>query len=264
MRLFGGKLDVVVAASSANESFSILQTTPSPHIESKAEGNVHALMRIPALDVEQTFESRIQLEYATSNLSFQLDHKKAGISVALSNDEFCRAAKFWETRDPLIKRTSERILGSSHDIEEFVSRAFTWVRDNVKLREPQPSRFGAAHAIRELAGDCDEMSDLFIALCRASNVPCRRVVGLFYHGRQSEPRLFDWHAWAEVRGLGDVWIPFDPSLNFFASTSERHLPRCCMGIRSNYPLRRMTWRSEPDKSPTLNDDDVEAVAVAPS
>lgn len=264
MRLVGGKLDVVVAASSANESFSILQAVPSPHIESKAEGNVHALTRIPALDAEQTFESRIELEYVTSNLSFQVDQKISQVSLAKSNDEFCRAGKFWETRDPLIKRTSERLNRSSRDMEDFVSHAFTWVRDNVKLREPQPNRFGAAHAIRELAGDCDEMSDLFIALCRASNIPCRRVVGLFYHGRQSEPRPFDWHAWAEVRGSGDAWIPFDPSLNFFASISDRHLPRCCMGIRPDYPLRRLTWRSQPDKSPTLNEDDVETVTAEPS
>jgi hypothetical protein len=36
-----------------------------------------------------------------------------------------------------------------------------------------------------------------------------------------------------------------------------------MGRRSDYPLRRLTWRSQPEKSPTLNDDDVESITVLP-
>jgi hypothetical protein len=58
-----------------------------------------------------------------------------------------------------------------------------------------------------------------------------------------------------------VWVPFDPSLNFFATISERHLPRCRMGRRSDYPIRRLTWRSRPDKPAVLNDDDIGSITV---
>jgi len=219
---------------------------------------------IPELDAEQIFESRIELEYVTSDRSFELDQRTSAINLAQSNDSYCKNDKFWETKDPLIRRTSERIHGSSRDTGDFLSRTFAWVRDNMKLRDPQPNRLGAARAIRELIGDCDEMSDLFIALCRAANVPSRRVVGIFYHGQRSESRPFDWHAWAEVQVSKDVWVPFDPSLNYFAAISDRHLPRCCMGRRSDYSLRSLTWRSRPDKFPTLNDDDVEAITALSS
>ena len=236
---------------------------PSPRIENKTEDNMHALVRIPELATEGTFESMIELEYVTSNRSFKLERGLSSVNLAQSTDSYCKNDKFWETKDLLVRRTSESIRGSSRDVGEFLSRAFVWVRDNVRLREPQPKRLGAAYAIRELKGDCDELSDLFIALCRAASIPSRRVVGLFYHGRMTEPRPFDWHAWAEVQVSGDVWIPFDPALNFFAAISDRHLPRCCMGRRSDYPLRRLTWRSQPEKSPTLNDDDVESITVLP-
>ena len=221
-------------------------------------------MSIPELDAEQVFESRIELEYVTSDRSFELDQRTSAINLAQSNDSYCKNDKFWETKDPLIRRTSERIHGSSRDTGDFLSRTFAWVRDNMKLRDPQSNRLGAARAIRELIGDCDEMSDLFIALCRAANIPSRRVVGIFYHGQRSESRPFDWHAWAEVQVSKDVWVPFDPSLNYFAAISDRHLPRCCMGRRSDYSLRSLTWRSRPDKFPTLNDDDVEAITALSS
>ena len=264
VRLVGGKLDIIIVAPSASGSCSNLRATPSLRTELKAEGNLHALVSIPELDPEQSFESRVALEYVTLDRSFKLDQSALPISLAQSNDSYCKNDKYWETKDPLIKRTSEKIRNSSTDTGDFLLRTFAWVRDNMKLRDPQPTRLGAARAIREQIGDCDEMSDLFIALCRAVNVPSRRVVGIFYHGQRSESRPFDWHAWAEVQVSKDVWVPFDPSLNYFATISDRHLPRCCMGRRSDYPIRRLTWRSHPDKFPTLNDDDIETITALSS
>ena len=213
-------------------------------------------MKVPELDAKQAFDSRIDVEYTTSTLAFELDKL---IQLSDPPDEHCRRDRFWETKDPLIRRAAERIMHSSLDINDFLLNTFTWIREKVKLLDPQSKRLGAASAIRELTGDCDELSDLFIAICRAANIPCRRVVGLFYHGR--EARSFDWHAWAEVRTGKDTWIPFDPSLGFFASISERHLARCCMGRRSDYPLRKLTWRSSPAKPAVLNDDDIEDVVL---
>lgn len=263
-RLLGGKLDVVIAAPSANLSFSILRAAPSPHVEGKAEGNTHALVKIPVLAAEQTFESRIDVEYATAPLSFQLEQAFSSTGPAQPANDYCKGDKFWETKDPLIRRTAGKIRHSSRDLADFLSNAFAWVRENVKLRDPQPARLGAARAIRERTGDCDELSDLFIALCRTENVPCRRVVGLFYRGGEDERRAFEWHAWAEVQAPVNVWVPFDLSLDFLAGISERHLPRCCMGRRSDYLIRRLSWRSRPDKSPVLNDDDVGSVNVVSS
>jgi len=263
-RLLGGKLDVVIAPPQASESFSILRAAPSPHVENKAEGNTHALVKIPVLAAEQNFESRIDVEYTTSTLRFQLDRTYSSTGFAGPAYEYCRSDKFWETKDPLIRRTADKIHRSSRDMPDFLSNTFAWVRDNMKLREPQPIRLGAARAIRERTGDCDELSDLFIALCRTRRVPCRRVVGLFYHGRKDEGRPFDWHAWSEVQAGVNTWVPFDPSLNFFATISERHLPRCVMGRRSDYPIRRLTWRFRPDKPATVNDDDIGSITVIPS
>ncbi len=249
----------MLAGQTVNQSLSILRATPSPHIEIKSEGNTHALTRIPELDTEEVFESKMIVEYAVEAKSFELDQKSVLRDPDNSLSDFCKHRKYWETKDPLIKRTAEKIRRSSDTTETYLSGVFSWIRDKVKLREPQQTRLGAAHAIRTLSGDCDEISDLFIALCRSAGIPSRRVAGVFYHGHASEGRLFEWHAWAEANLGGDIWIPFDPSLGFFASISERHIARCCIGRQSDYPIRRVTWRSHPDKSPTLNDDDIENI-----
>lgn len=249
----------MISAPASNQSFSVLRATPSPRIENKSEGNTHVITRIPELNTEQTFESRAVIEYTVTAQSFQLDRAVAPLSPEHSTNELCKHAKFWETKDPLIRRTADKIRRSSDNTGTFLSNAFSWVRDNVKLREPQQIRLGAAHTIRALYGDCDELSDLFIALCRSVGIPSRRVVGVFYHGHESEARSFEWHAWAEASPGDNAWIPFDPSLGFLASISERHIARCCIGRQSDYPIRRVTWRSQPEKPPTLNDDDIENI-----
>ena len=50
---------------------------------------------------------------------------------------------------------------------------YDWVRDNVEYKNG-PLK-GALAALRDGNGDCEELTSLFIALCRASDVPARTV-----------------------------------------------------------------------------------------
>jgi hypothetical protein len=50
---------------------------------------------------------------------------------------------------------------------------YDWVRENVDYQEGNLK--GAVAALRDGNGDCEELTSLFIALCRASNIPARTV-----------------------------------------------------------------------------------------
>ncbi len=56
---------------------------------------------------------------------------------------------------------------------EKVERIYDWVRDNIKYQEG-PFK-GALAALSDGTGDCEEMTSLFIALCRAGGIPARTV-----------------------------------------------------------------------------------------
>jgi transglutaminase-like putative cysteine protease len=58
-------------------------------------------------------------------------------------------------------------------------------------------------ALEARAGDCNELTVLFVALARAAGRPARPVAGLLRRDGR-----FYYHAWAEVY-LGD-WVPVDP------------------------------------------------------
>jgi hypothetical protein len=54
------------------------------------------------------------------------------------------------------------------------AKAFwSWTRDNVKFVNGDYR--GAMHAIEQRCGDCEEMSALFVGLCRLSGIPARTV-----------------------------------------------------------------------------------------
>lgn len=56
---------------------------------------------------------------------------------------------------------------------ETVKGFWSWTRDNVKFENGDFR--GAMHAIEQHCGDCEEMSALFVGMCRLSGIPARTV-----------------------------------------------------------------------------------------
>jgi hypothetical protein len=78
-----------------------------------------------------------------------------------------------ESTDPKIKALSKEIGEEKEMAWEKVEAYYDWVRKNVKYTPGQIK--GALAALKDETGDCEEMTSLFIALCRASDIPARTV-----------------------------------------------------------------------------------------
>jgi hypothetical protein len=65
----------------------------------------------------------------------------------------------------------------------------------------------ASEVARNLTGDCSEHSVLAAAMCRASGIPSRIVVGLVYVAKLQG---FGYHMWYEVY-VNQRWVALDPS-----------------------------------------------------
>ena len=57
---------------------------------------------------------------------------------------------------------------------ERTAAIFDWVRENVKYEFAEQIKPAVA-ALKDGQGDCEELSSLFIAICRASKIPARAV-----------------------------------------------------------------------------------------
>ncbi len=73
-----------------------------------------------------------------------------------------------------VKRVAKQIVADNpENAWTHVERIYDWVRENVEYRNG-PIRH-MKDTLKDKKGDCEEMTGLFVALCRASNIPARCV-----------------------------------------------------------------------------------------
>lgn len=78
-----------------------------------------------------------------------------------------------ESRSPKIRKLAKEIGADEEKAWKRVEAIYDWVRDHVKY-ENGPLK-GALAALKDGTGDCEELSSLFIAICRAAGIPARTV-----------------------------------------------------------------------------------------
>jgi hypothetical protein len=78
-----------------------------------------------------------------------------------------------ESNDPKIRELAKTIGVDKEKAWEHVEAIYDWVRAKIKYQEG-PIK-GALAGLRDGTGDCEEITSLFIAICRAANIPARSV-----------------------------------------------------------------------------------------
>jgi hypothetical protein len=86
---------------------------------------------------------------------------------------FLAPNKTIQSSDPKIRSLAKQIGGDEPKAWKKVEAIYDWVRDHVEYKSG-PLK-GALAALRDGTGDCEELTSLFIAICRASGVPARMV-----------------------------------------------------------------------------------------
>ncbi len=116
-----------------------------------------------------------------------------------------------ETTHPRIKRLSRELAADAASDWALVQRYYDWVRENITYREG-PLK-GALRALEDGSGDCEEMTSLFVALCRAAGVPARSVwvpghsyAEFYLEDAPGRGRWFPCQL-AGTRAFGTLWEP---------------------------------------------------------
>lgn len=91
---------------------------------------------------------------------------------------------------------------------DIVKNIYDYVIDNMEYTIHSSRRGrGAVKALQSGKGDCTEYADLFVAICRAKNIPARVVTGYTVGVDPTSSK----HNWAEVYLQEYGWVSFDPS-----------------------------------------------------
>jgi transglutaminase-like putative cysteine protease len=135
-----------------------------------------------------------------------------------------------QSRNPEVVRQAIRIAGLERDPRAIAEKINRWVYDSVTKRVTF-SVPNALDILRTRVGDCNEHTQLYVALVRSLNIPARVATGLAYvRGK------FYYHAWPEVY-LGD-WVAVDPTFGQFPADAA-HLRFAVGGLAQQAELMRL-------------------------
>lgn len=135
------------------------------------------------------------------------------VAAGKPDASYLAAAPFVEVDHPRIIKTARAF--KKKEPYEVASAIHNWVSGHIKYMGYLKQERGALYALIHRQGDCTEYMDLFAALCRARQIPVRRLVG--YHqksGAQLKPGSL--HNWCEFYHEG-VWHLADPQKNIYDS-----------------------------------------------
>jgi len=152
------------------------------------------------------------------------------IQNANSNRPELKPEPFLESDHQEIMSLAERIADGSRDPRVVAERINTWVYDSLR-KEVTVGIPSALHVVHTRVGDCNEHTQLYVALARAAGIPARIAAGLAYVDGK-----FYYHAWPEVLLRG--WVAVDPTFGQFPADAS-HLRFVNGGLGQQAELLRL-------------------------
>lgn len=133
------------------------------------------VVSIPHLPAGQVARVLVTFEVERSQILAPVDPSLFSIPKRLPRElsKYLAASPYIETRHPDIIKAAKEAVEGKESAWDQVEAIYDWVRDHVKYQNGELK--GAAAALRDKTGDCEEMTSLFIAMCRIHKIPARTV-----------------------------------------------------------------------------------------
>ena len=169
-----------------------------------ANGNDYA--EFVFADPNKDFDIRIDIKAML--LKYDLFTARRRQKTILADDaepnEFLIHEKNIEKDDPFIREIAHKIKNGDN-LAATIKNIFDYIIHTTQYINDGKSS-GALYVASKRTGECSEYADLFVALCRAKDIPARTVSGYINY-----PGIVPRHAWAEVYFEKHGWVPFDPT-----------------------------------------------------
>ena len=146
------------------------------HYRDVTGGGRQMVISIPRLRAGEVARAVLTVEVSRSSIIGPVATDALQVPVRLAAE-----LRSYLTPSPLIESTNALIRQKAADVASEHERAWSkveaiyrWVQANVEYQTGAPLK-GALAALKDGNGDCEEMTSLFIAMCRANKIPARTV-----------------------------------------------------------------------------------------
>jgi len=183
-----------------------IKYSPKPSRFFHEDGNRYAEFVFVKPDKRMKVEINIRAELLRYDLLTAREKREQDLSEGPGFEDFLKQEKHIEKDDPQIQEIAESSIEGQTEVG-IVKNIYNYVIDNLEYTLHGKKDWGAVKALQQKKGDCTEYSDLFVAICRAKNIPARVVTGYTMRFDTDSSK----HNWAEVYLQKYGWVPFDPS-----------------------------------------------------
>jgi hypothetical protein len=125
-----------------------------------------------------------------------------------------------------IRNQASELAAGEDDLYVVVFKLADWVTSNIEYNlssATAEASLPSSWVLKNRYGVCDELSNLFISMCRSLGIPARFVSGIAYSDDPQFESSWGPHGWAEVYFPGYGWVPFDPTYNQLGFVDATHI-----------------------------------------
>ncbi|MGV8162200.1 MAG: transglutaminase-like domain-containing protein [Candidatus Nanoarchaeia archaeon] len=125
-----------------------------------------------------------------------------------------------------IRKKATELAAGEDDLYVVVFNLADWVNSNIEYNLSSSNvdaSLPASWVYENKQGVCDEISNLFISMCRSLGIPARFVSGIAYTDDAQFENPWGPHGWAEVYFPGYGWVPFDPTYDQLGYVDATHI-----------------------------------------
>lgn len=125
-----------------------------------------------------------------------------------------------------IRSLASSLAKGEDDLYGVVFNLALWVQENVEYdlsTITADASQKASWVLKNRKGVCDEITSLFISLCRSLGIPARFVTGISYSNVNLQNDGWGPHGWAEVYFPGYGWVPFDVTYKELGYLDAAHI-----------------------------------------
>lgn len=136
--------------------------------------------QIPRMSAGEVAEVSLRVEFQKRNIFPPSDKQRWQIPDRTDRQKrdlnrFLQPTPFIDSRHRRIVEIADELIDENMSAWEQVETNYRWVRENIQY-EFDPEIRSCLEALDRGVGDCEEMSSIFIALCRAMQIPARAVL----------------------------------------------------------------------------------------
>lgn len=159
---------------------------------------------------------------------------------------YLQATTTIDSNNPQIIAKASELTEGEDDLFKVTFNLAEWVEKNVNYELDSLTASASQKAswvLQNKRGVCDEMTSLFVAMCRSLGIPARFVSGVSYTTSDLFSEQWQPHGWAEVYFPEIGWVGFDITFGEYGYIDVTHI-KLRDGFDPQEPSTKFEWLAD--------------------